>query len=184
MAKRGRSSELTGGTGDVSPQLLSVSLNMSAANTYTSSQVAMPQNKFQASPTHAVVIELLKVFWNLSEVDANPAAGGSLLVAWGQLSTTAKTAIDFGDPKVITIGEKVVRGAFSAGGSYAAVSQDPIVQDLTDGAGHGVLIGTDTAFVAMTTQGYVAAGNLNMKMLYRFKKISLAEYIGVVQSQS
>lgn len=61
--------------------------------------------------------------------------------------------------------------------------------DLTDGAGHGVLIATDniwcTAFIngACPDIGTTASATIFADLLYRFKKISLQEYIGIVQSQ-
>lgn len=61
--------------------------------------------------------------------------------------------------------------------------------DLTDGAGHGVLIATDnvwlTAFLngAVPDIGTTAALNVYADLLYRFKKVTLQEYVGIVQSQ-
>lgn len=144
----------------------------------------LPQNKFRNAQDTAIVIEVLKVFFNLSEPDANPAAGGSLLNISAQLSTKALAAITAGDPTVFAIGEKLIRGAFTAAGTYGTAYTDPFTLDLTDGAGHGVLIATDQMFLGVNTVGFVAAGGAVVKLLYRFKEIKLAEYIGIVQSQS
>lgn len=62
---------------------------------------------------------------------------------------------------------------------------NPIEFDLTDGAGHGILVAVDK-FYAQIHSTYVAwggTGGIDFKFLYRFKKVSLAEYVGIVQSQ-
>lgn len=183
MKRRGKDA-LTGGTKDVSPQLLTASLTMTAANTFTSGSIVMPQNKFQSAKDTAIVVECLKIFFNLAEADANPAAAGSVLVASATLSTRQLTAILPGDSTVFGFCDKNIRGAFTAAGTYGTAYFDPYCMDVTDGDGHGVLIATDQIFLAMNTIGYTAAGGVVMKMLYRFKEISLPEYIGIVQSQS
>lgn len=79
--------------------------------------------------------------------------------------------------------EYSVRNAFSAGGSVAQV-QDSICEfDCTDGAGHGVLVATDSIYIGIDSAGYANALTTGFKILYRLKTVSLAEYIGLVQSQ-
>lgn len=57
-------------------------------------------------------------------------------------------------------------------------------QDLTDGAGHGVLVATDAIYLQIFTTGVANTSETGrFRMLYRFKNVSLAEYIGIVQSQ-
>lgn len=63
--------------------------------------------------------------------------------------------------------------------------------DLTDGAGHGVLIATDNIFlnVQVTNAAFnnvtadAISATFNCDILYRFKEVKLQEYIGIVQSQ-
>lgn len=174
---------LTGGTGDVSPQLLSSTLATSAANTYTELSIPLPVNRFQQMANKAVVVEMLKVYFNNGEADANPAAGGSLLSATAQIATRTQTAYVPGSSFVVAASEKIVRGAFTAAGTYGMTSQDPITIDLTDGAGHGVLVGTDNIFYGVNTAGFTSVSSFSMKILYRFKEVPLQEYIGIVQSQ-
>jgi len=68
-------------------------------------------------------------------------------------------------------------------GSYGKVHKAITCTDLTDGAGHGILVATDTFQVAIQSQGYVAAQVYGFKILYRMKTVGLVEYIGIVQSQ-
>lgn len=55
--------------------------------------------------------------------------------------------------------------------------------DLTDKAGHGFLVATDQIYA------YIQSANLGdnvtgyMRVQYRFKEVTLQEYIGIVQSQ-
>lgn len=186
MAKRAAPRDsLTGGTADVSPQLLSINLAQTVANTYAEASIAIPQSRFASNPTEAVVIEILKVFWNLGEPDTNPSAAGNLISIQANLSTrSSATLLGFGNPTVIDMSEKTVRGAFTAAGSYGMLGFEPQIHDLTDGAGHGVLVATDLLFVGVNTANFVAVSSVNLKVLYRFKRIGLAEYIGIVQAQS
>lgn len=73
---------------------------------------------------------------------------------------------------------------------YSVDNQTPNWADFTDGAGHGILIATDNIFLTIVAQGasidgvsYNFAGQGRVDLLYRFKEITLQEYIGIVQSQ-
>ena len=182
MSKRGRS-ELTGGTGDVSPQLLTMALTMSAANTFTQSEIPLPVNRFREKGKSVICIEMLKTYWDLSELDSNNAAGGNVLQILAQLSTASQTTTNPGLTQVVAYAQKSYRGAFTAAGTFQAVLAEPLVVDHTDGAGHGILIATDNIFLGLNTIGWTGAAIANVKMLYRFKQISIEEYIGIVQSQ-
>lgn len=63
------------------------------------------------------------------------------------------------------------------------------IHDLTDGAGHGLLVATDniwlTCQVGATAPGLAitVSGLVVLDIFYRFKKVTLQEYIGIVQSQ-
>jgi hypothetical protein len=64
------------------------------------------------------------------------------------------------------------------------------IHDLTDGAGHGILVATDniwlTGQLIVAAPGgisVIASGVVFCDIFYRFKKVTLQEYIGIVQSQ-
>lgn len=70
--------------------------------------------------------------------------------------------------------------------------QNPDWHDLTDGAGHGVLVATDNIWLSiLATAATADAGenavlnvaSSNCDLFYRFKEVTLQEYIGIVQSQ-
>lgn len=184
MSKRGASDSLTGGTGDVNPQYWTLPSNtMSAANTFTEGTIPTPIPRVRVAGGKATVMEILKVFINLPEADANNGAGGSNIFAQAQLSTKSLSGMSFANPAVFAYAEKNMRGAFTAAGTYGTVTHDPQERDLTDGAGHGLLIATDNIYFGMNTSGFTAAGSSSIKILYRMKNVSVEEYIGIVQSQ-
>lgn len=99
------------------------------------------------------------------------------------MAMTGPWQTDFGNTRIFAWLERSVRNAFSAGGSVAQDVVMPYCYDCTDGAGHGVLVATDNIYITMNTNGWQGAANADFKILYRFKEVSLVEYIGIVQSQ-
>jgi hypothetical protein len=65
------------------------------------------------------------------------------------------------------------------------------IHDLTDGAGHGILIATDNIYLGVNASlssfnlgdADPIVGGVSANLIYRFKEIGLSEYIGIVQSQ-
>lgn len=174
---------MTGGTGDVSPQLLNMSTATSAANTFTQIEIGLPIPRFSQRKGKAIVVEMLKAFYNMPLKDNNYAAGGESSVAQAQVSTKSLAAIAFSDPTVFSFAEKEYRGAFTAAGTYSSVNLEPFQQDMTDGAGHGVLVATDSIFMGVNTSNFAGTGGFTVKLLYRWKEVNVEEYIGIVQSQ-
>lgn len=70
-----------------------------------------------------------------------------------------------------------------------ASSNGPVIEPnffpLNDGAGHGVLIATDNIYLSYVVAGALASTPVAFiaRMLYRFKEVGIAEYVGIVQSQ-
>jgi hypothetical protein len=185
MSKRGRSDgSLTGGTRDVNPQWLNIGvLTLSAANTFTEAPISLPVPRYSASGGKSIVMEFLKVEFNNPALDTEFGAASSNKNCVQALSTISQTAVASSSPRTIQWCEVEFRGAFTAAGTYETKTRDPLVFDLTDGAGHGLLIGTDQIFWGANTLGYTAAALFGCRILYRFKEIALTEYIGIVQSQ-
>jgi hypothetical protein len=182
--KRARTGDqLTGGSGDVSPQILVNPVVMAAANTYFNDQIGLPQIRLPTRKGKSLVLEMLGVHVIHPPLDTAPAAGGTSAQSQFQLATSAIAAIDFTNAKV-QVGQSILwRGAFSAGGSFEQSQQLDQFYDTTDGAGHGILIATDNLFMGVNTIGFTAAATFTMRLLYRFKEVGLDEYIGIVQSQ-
>jgi hypothetical protein len=188
MQKRARSDSLTGGTDDVNPQFLSGALTLSAANTVTEVAIGTPIVRVgAASPSHAVIMEILKIYADLPVYDQTAAGATTRTVALS--FTTASTGAtpfqaQLDNTRCFASFERQQMNAFTAAGTgILQFKETPMVFDLTDGAGHGVLIATDNIFVQGDSAGQAAASVFRFKILYRFKKVSLVEYIGIVQSQ-
>ena len=181
--KRGRES-LTGGTGDVSPQFMSFSATQSAADTTTTATQQVP---IQRLPTgqRAQVMEVLKVFFNLPLTAASASATEAVdsITAFLSTSSFGTTSTSFSEPRVVAAAKSNSRHAFTAGGTYYTVMPGIIVVDVTDGAGHGVLVATDNIFLQVVSATTGNANTVDVKVLYRWKNVSLQEYIGIVQSQ-
>lgn len=189
MAKRGRiSDQLTGGTKDVNPQYMRGKLTLSAANTATEQVVGTPIVRVgPATGQTAIIMELLRLYVDMPDVDLDAAAATSRDFEFSVSTTTsggtpAITTLDIGSN--IAYLRDTVRNAFTAAGTGTLYKADePHTFDFTDSAGHGVLVATDNLFLQAKTSNQTAASTFRWKILYRFKKVSLVEYIGIVQSQ-
>lgn len=165
---------LTGGTNDVNGQFLTLTLTQSAADTTTSGSFPIP---IQRLPTNgrAQVLEILKLFFYYT---VPPEVDGNISMT---LSTTSFgiTAASIVDPRVILQNQAAVR--LTTSGMY--LIKQPDVYDMTDNAGHGFLVATDNVFLQVASVTTGSSNNCTVKILYRWKNVSLAEYIGIVQSQ-
>lgn len=180
---KGRGDQLTGGSGDVSPQLVTQTTTLTAANTFTQDESGLPQIRIPTRKGKSIVMELLKIRVTHPPLDTQPAAGGTNAQSQWQISTISESVMNPADPRVIAYSTIQWRGAFTAGGSFEAAQNLTEVINLTDGAGHGILIATDSIYIAANTVAYTGTGTWYAKLEYRFKEVTLEEYIGIVQSQ-
>lgn len=189
MSRKARGSDaLTGGTHDVNPQMLSNILSMSAADTFTEISFPIPIQRVSPNrPDEAILMELLKVVVEMPDLAAADFAtvGATVDTAIFTLTTVTQGTVQFstGNPRTIMSAIRHYNHAFTAAGSYYGLTEEPRTFDLTDGAGHGVLIATDNVFGGLETAGFGAAAQVAFKLLYRWKRVGLTEYIGIVQSQ-
>ena len=185
MAKR--ADTLTGGTKDVNPQYISGAVTMSAANTATESTVGLPilRPGQGASQTKAQVVEVLKLWAFLPPPGTDVAAANAQFTATLTVATSSQgtTVPNLSNPRVLAQLRQSITASFTAAGSQAVGPVGVQCWDFTDGAGHGILVGTDNLFLQFDTDGYSAAAVATYKISYRFKEVALIEYIGMVQSQ-
>ena len=188
MAKRTKigSELLTGGTGDVNPQYLHGRLTLSAANTVTNVTIGTPIVRVgPQTGGGSIIMEVLKVFVDFPSPDADAAAATDRNFGISFSTVDQGTGFtNFNDPRMFAMLNWDLRNAFTAAGTgLLNAKSDPQVYDMTDGAGHGILVATDNIFIQARTTGQAGASSFDFKILYRFKKVSLVEYIGIVQSQ-
>lgn len=195
---------LTGGTGDVNPQFISWQVSQTSTDATTTLALAVPIQRLSQGAGRAQVLEVLKVKYEANTVGgsngtetphryATPLSNlapstvdfqtvHSLSVAISTRSF-ATTTVGYQDPTVFSFYNIVRFGAFTAGGSYAVLITEPYTDDLTDGAGHGFLVATDNIYFQISSVATNAPQSCRGKLYYRWKNVSLQEYIGIVQGQ-
>lgn len=179
--KRGRKDQLTGGTGDVNPQIItSPIITQPGVDLPVQVQQPLPIPRFPTSTGRNLVIELLGI-----EVDFLTWSGlAGAVIQYMNVTTNSQNPASINaalsDPKTIADVYKYYF-FFTAAAVFEVGAQTYV--DLTDNAGHGLLIATDNVYFNLLTQNTGAANSAIMKLEYRWKEVSLTEYIGIVQSQ-
>lgn len=166
--------ELTGGTGDVNPQLLNVLVTQTAADANTEGEVALPIPRYNAKSGRSIVLEILRISCIISDM-ADPAAD-----AFVSCFLKTRTGALITDPECFATFSWDYLFTSAVGFAYHDRRRDV---DLSDGAGHGYLVATDSIFASCNSAATGLTNAANFKILYRYKEVSLAEYIGIVQSQ-
>lgn len=182
--KRGyRRDTLTGGSKDVNPQWMTLSATQTAADTFTQVQTQIPIQRLQ-NAGRAQVMEVLKIIFMSG---AFPVAGAAQNIMEYQAALTTKTfaaAVTWAEPTCFAIYNKSRTASFTAAGTgMEGFEFEPYTVDMTDGAGHGILIASDNIFLQVSS---AATGQVNasqIKIIYRWKDVSIQEYVGIVQSQ-
>jgi len=187
MKKRRTSGgSVTGGTGDIKPQYLTIAVDAGAVDDYAVFAAAMPILRPQSSVDEATVVELLTVEYYLGI--ANYADNTSIDFAFltgntdrssAETSTLATYATDIQRPQTFG-GVLRARGLATSG---AQVWQDPVVYNFTDDNGNGMLFAGDFLNLVFGNVGGATVGSCIAKVKYRFVRVSLIEFIGLVQQQ-
>lgn len=186
---------LTGGTGDVNPQWYKMRIiqdgsgfNNAINQSFQLPITRVPQNK------KVTIMEILKVYWFYSSL---AQVSNTVEQQIQGMLTTANPGVSSGTvSNVPFITDGSIIDQFSAG-SYFDISGDttypavgitriqPIIHDLTDGAGHGFLVATDQIYLTLApTNVGVNNSSISCWLYYRFKTVGIEEYVGIVQSQS
>lgn len=178
---------MTGGSGDIKPQILSFTNVESAVDDYTVSSTAVPVFRLGGQRKKSAVIEVLKAIFYLGVVNSSDTATAhfgliatsDLGRATGDTSTVATWTEDLAEPQVIasagTSRNLSTNGATSEGW--------PITVDLTDNNGNGVLVATDKIFFVTGSDGNANTDRHVCKLVYRYVYVGIEEYVGIVQSQ-
>ena len=172
---------------DKYPQFFGFYLEASAANTDTEIRITLPKYRFGIGATTSSVIcwEFLKVEL-YPKIEINHTGGCDFTVSISTASHAGRTGDDFVSD--LNEGDNI---CFSHG--YYTTPQYPYQQHFQSGTdrvcdlqfndGRGVPIATDYIFVQLQTTNYDAAFWLNGRVWYRFIKLGLPEYIGLLQQQ-
>jgi len=185
---------LTGGSKDVNPQFINVKtgnqieLNQSVYNNFVLPVTRIPGAK------RVTLIEILKLIWQFNEYPKmhRTEAVTDKSTYMGLYLGNHSSLLSFENPLVIankyieTIGVSYQHAGPPFGPMAGFVTIEmPWEVDLTDGAGHGILVAVDSLTLVVHTYGYAGTerNGAELKILYRFKGVSLHEYVGIVQSQ-
>lgn len=189
---------LSGGTGDLNPQWFSTSAVESANDTTTTTAVSTPPGIGLSQSGKPLAMEILKVMVNFEQNNspgktwdgtaATYAPGATsenmsdvrLIISSKNFGTTYP-ALSMGDATVVAFLRESLRIYEStAASTLATIDEGPLVLDMTDGAGHGVLYANQNMYLQVSstvTNNIIAA---RVKILYREKYISQAELLGLV----
>lgn len=209
--KRRRTDTLTGGTGDVNPQILrsiAVTSNTAATDTTITVQHIIPNPLFTlnqvANGNKATVMEITKIRFNVKPpqvaVDAT-ARNSSTFIGLFQNDRSG-----YGNPTNTNDGyTQVVRARplasylieVSTTGTLAVASFKILgtedfhdkTFDMDDGNGHGILFtGQNLYFqiIGICAQQYNSTSGFGgyVEVFYRAKDVSLQEYLGMVATQN
>lgn len=183
--KRGRKSgdQLTGGSGDVNPQEMVQELTQTGADTTTITRMALPIPRLPTKPGKNLVIELLWVqyFW----MNKTYPGAGVISTMVANVTTNPVIPATFSaavlDPKILSVW---MLGSATFGAPATVDTFYPFYEeDLTDGAGHGILVASDSLYFNIFSLLTAQANHVGWRIGYRFKEVDLVEYIGIVQSQ-
>lgn len=175
---------LTGGTGDVNMQFMGSYVAQGVINTYAENQIHLPRYLMGETKGKAVLIEILKVICvnpDMPVATTTPATA-SCLVGLATSSGDEDT-MELDNTRMLLTWNVGTRHAFTAGGDIYTRFDQTKVFDLTDGAGHGILVAVEHLYHCLMTAGYTVVGHSHMKIFYRFKQVSTLEFIGILQSQ-
>lgn len=170
--------ELTGGTGDVNPQILTASVTQTAADTTTTLEIPIPIARFQQKKGKSIVFEILKIDYHFGDI---VTPGGQVRVG-GFFTTAVPPAVNIVlDTTCFSAYE--IDGLFSTAVGFAYSKRGPWTDVLNDGAAHGFLVAVDNIFLTVTSANTSVANRVTAKIFYRFKEVALEEYLGIVSGQ-
>jgi len=160
-------SALTGGTKDVNPQVMSATLR-SGTNTNESYTVEVPLPVQRLNNRNrSMVMEILG--W---QIYSNNTGNHHVRVGFATQKPAASVVPLLADPSIVVM--QVIKGtAFDLTPTFNYVTHD--------GAGHGILVAADKIYFFCNSPS-TSAHDYELRITYRWKNVSLTEYIGIVQS--
>ncbi len=179
---------LTGGTGDVNLQTLSARVQTGApvaGVSFGETRVPVPVLRVAQNPNTAQVIEALWCEFEFSSlglfVPSFDGAGDSVRAS---ITTNSQPSMPHLDNSNLIALTGFRAWMFNAPGPGAA--GDTVLRvDLTDQAGHGMIIATQDIFLQGSGINMAVPLAIPFRMGYRFKLVSLQEFVGLaIQSSS
>jgi len=171
-------------TTDRYPNFMSGILTMTAANVFTTDQVFTPISRLQKTGPKIRIMELLWFDVSVTILDLL-IDGGFFIFGLSLGASPEDTTVNFGRPNVIgSVAEEIhVAGAPAAGLASVTVNS-PRRYDWQSADGYGYLLASDSFNVFGGTAAQANPSVFGWKIYYRFVEVNIAEYIGIVQSQT
>lgn len=169
----GRRDHLTGGTGDTNPQTFGISVTQGGIDNNQETEVPVPVLRMGMSMTRAQVIEVTRVEFELPPPKVSEA---DLLLLY-DVSLTSRSI----GPNVATLADPNLLAKYSRRINYQLVGtganltvpihNQVVSLDLTDGAGHGLLVTSANLYFQVNSVGTGIDGIFAFRVFYRFKQI-------------
>lgn len=163
-------------------QVLTIKAEETVADTDIDINVFVPVQRLNSKTNRSIVMEILWVDWFLldSGVPLVQSTVQAILTTNQQPSTGINIAIS--DPRNISIFRIMTNTGTASNAGFQTF--DYRYKDvLHDGAGHGLLVATDAMNINIQSASTTLINKLVCRIGYRWKEVSLVEYIGIVQSQ-
>lgn len=183
---RSSGGSLTGGTGDVKPQWLTVIVTApGGASDYSVVEFTVPRIIMAAANT-AQIMEILRVDWYMGISNL----GDNDVIILGYLST--RPIRQTGDATTLLAlsadlqNSTVMAAALSSEvetTTGALHREMPQSVSMNDGNGNGTLVATSSMFATVGQFSDAAPSAATVKILYRMVNVGITEYVGIVQSQ-
>jgi len=173
--------QLTGGSGDVNPQYIQCVMDPATPGNPEEWQIMTPYSRMARTGQHVTIMEVLSVTWEIPQVPVPIGAVSDLLLNM-YVATRPGTNGEVMAPGVIDSMKLQVQHPTTVLNGASVWFQRTIEHNLSDSAGHGILVGTDAIWLGSsgTAAWHIRGG---VKIMYRFKTVGLQDYIGIVTAQ-
>lgn len=185
MSKR-KLATLTGGTNDINPQWFSFIALQTGNDVPVEISADLPINPSQiSSPNEALIIECLKVQFIWS-VDATQSPSNPQRWSAGLYSRNPATGVTLSSAQqgVSHIISDQFQTTQAGAGSTVVGFHTSRLYDITDGAGHGVVLATKAVTCLLSTLNTQISNRVVVRILYRYKRVGLTEFLTLAQFQS
>lgn len=146
-------------------------LTMSAANTWTDTPVEIGVSLFQQVALLVNRVEFRPALSTLAEL---AAAGDSLTMMFTSYDPASMPALT--DPRIYLYKCIETRGAATT------LIESPLVLDLADLPGGGILIPPRPLYFGVISAGFAAAATVAFQLYYTVKELSKEDYLELIQS--
>jgi len=185
---------LTGGTGDVNPQWLDLTpltpsdLTVAATTPAAGSVVALVVGRATPIPIQAMpaakagaclVMEILDYKISRRAAAASTGSGTAFISTRNLSASLSASPTEYSKPHVIASADMN-----SDAGVVTVCDMSYDSHGLTDGAGHGIVVASQNLYLCYAADVVESAATrtVNAKVLYRWKYVTLMEYVGLVTS--